>query len=105
LYIHQHKPFITLSYAHDLLILVFMAPQSVHSHNILHELPANIINVLLMVNRYIILCCIHQRNDIDWTYLRYCPVRAWTQLRCLEGRGTGDSYAVKIRHTSIDSLY
>jgi len=30
-------------------------------------------------------CCIHQRNDADWTYIRYCPVRAWTRVRCLEG--------------------
>ena len=31
------------------------------------------------------LCCIHQRNDADRTYLRYCPVRAWILLRYLEG--------------------
>ena len=30
-------------------------------------------------------CCIHQRNDADRTYLRYCPVRALTRLLCLEG--------------------
>ena len=30
-------------------------------------------------------CCIHQRNDADQMYLRCCPVRAWTRLRCLEG--------------------
>ena len=34
-------------------------------------------------------CCIHDRNAADRTYLIYCPVRAWTPLRCLgvrEGR-------------------
>jgi len=30
-------------------------------------------------------CCIHQRSDADRTYLRCCPVRAWTWLRFLEG--------------------
>ena len=30
-------------------------------------------------------CCIHQRSDADGTYRRYCPVRAWTRLRYLEG--------------------
>jgi len=30
-------------------------------------------------------CCIHQRSDADRTYLRCCPVRAWTRLRFLEG--------------------
>jgi len=31
----------------------------------------------------VIICCIHQRNDTDRTYLRCCPVRAWTWLCCL----------------------
>jgi len=29
------------------------------------------------------MCCIHQRSDADRTYLKCCPVRAWTRLRFL----------------------
>ena len=38
-------------------------------------------------------CCVYQRNDADRTYLRYCTVRAWIQLRHLEVREC-DGYAV-----------
>jgi hypothetical protein len=40
------------------------------------------------------LCSIHQRNDADRMYLSYCPVRAWIQLRYLEGMKECDGYAV-----------
>jgi hypothetical protein len=30
-------------------------------------------------------CCIHQRHNVDRTYLRCCPAIAWNRLRCLEG--------------------
>ena len=40
------------------------------------------------------LCCIHRRNYSDWTYLSWCPVRAWIQLHCLEGVTECDGYAV-----------
>jgi hypothetical protein len=43
-------------------------------------------------------CCIHQRNDADWTYLTYCLVRAWIQPRYLEGaRGVWWLYSVTFR--------
>jgi hypothetical protein len=32
-------------------------------------------------------CCIHRRNYSSWTYLRCCLIKAWIQLRCLEGVG------------------
>jgi len=37
------------------------------------------------MNMFTNMCCIHQRNDADPTYLRCRPVRVWTRLRCLEG--------------------
>jgi len=52
---------------------------------------------------YLMVCCtniclrivvIHRRNDSDLTYLRFCPVRAWFRLRCLEGARECDGYAV-----------
>jgi len=46
-----------------------------------------------------------KEGDADRTYRRYCPVRAWTRLRFLEGARAGDGYEVKLQHTSIDSIY
>jgi hypothetical protein len=40
------------------------------------------------------LCSLHQRNDAHRMYLSYCPVRAWIQLRYLEGTKECDGYAV-----------
>jgi len=37
------------------------------------------------VSVFVCCCCSHQRYDADRTYLRYCPVRAWTRLLCFEG--------------------